>query len=122
MTCNYSWARRTIRKDHWTIGELADGLQLGRHRTRRILVASKLPYKVIKRHWWYGQRGFTRKVISIPEETVLMLYIERTRDQWKPLAKFDPSFVRESIQKLDATIAHLRSHLTPSGWPSSPQK
>ncbi len=57
MARDYSWARNSIPPRLNTIGEVAGLLALGRHQTRRRLIASGLPYKVYVRRWQDPGRG-----------------------------------------------------------------
>jgi len=71
MPRDYSWARNSIPPRLNTIGEVAGLLALGRHQTRRRLIASGLPYKVYVRRWKDPNSGkwYSRRAIGIPQKT-----------------------------------------------------
>ncbi len=70
MARDYSWSRNSIPPRLNTIGELAGLLGLGRHQTRRRLIASGLPYRVYTRRWQDPSgRWFSRRAIGIPQKT-----------------------------------------------------
>ncbi len=74
MPRDYSWARNSIPPRLNTIGEVAGLLALGRHQTRRRLIASGLPYKVYVRRWQDPSgRWFSRRAIGIPQKTAAEL-------------------------------------------------
>ena len=71
MARDYSWARNSIPPRLNTIGEVAGLLGLGRHQTRRRLVASGLPFRVYVRRWQDPNSGkwYSRRAIGIPQKT-----------------------------------------------------
>ena len=72
---NYEWSRQSIPRKMHTILEVSRFLGLGRHQTRRRLVASGLPYRVYIRRWKdpaTGQR-YSRRAIGIPQKTAAEL-------------------------------------------------
>jgi len=75
MPCDYSWARNSIPPRLNTIRELAGLLGLGRHQTRRRLVASGLPFRVYVRRWKDPNSGkwYSRRAIGIPQQTAAEL-------------------------------------------------
>ncbi len=75
MARDYSWARNSIPPRLNTIGEVAGLLALGRHQTRRRLIASGLPNKVYVRRWQDPKSGkwFSRRAIGIPQKTAAEL-------------------------------------------------
>ncbi len=83
MARDYSWSRRWLPPGTWNIGDLAIMLGLGRHRTRRILLASGLPCRLIRRRWSYRGRGYSRRFYSIPDLTAAVLYARRVKWEWR---------------------------------------
>ncbi len=75
MSRDYSWARNSIPPRLNTIGEVAGLLALGRHQTRRRLIASGLPYKVYVKRWTNPATGqqYSRRAIGIPQKTAAEL-------------------------------------------------
>jgi len=75
MPRDYSWSRNSIPPRLNTIGELSGLLGLGRHQTRRRLVASGLPFRVYVRRWKDPNSGkwFSRRAIGIPQKTAAEL-------------------------------------------------
>ncbi len=85
MACDYSWARRILRRDQVTIGELGWMLGVGRHQARRRLLASGLPCRLITRRWrdpWYVEdHWYVRRTYAIPARTAdILLWQHLERD------------------------------------------
>ncbi len=84
MPRDYSWARRILRRDQVTIGELGMMLGVGRHQARRRLVASGLPCRLVTRRWkdpWYEDRWYARRTYAIPARTAhILLWQHLERD------------------------------------------
>ena len=93
MPRDYSWARRILRRDQVTIGELGWMLGVGRHQARRRLLASGLPYKLVTRRWkdpWYVEdHWYVRRTYAIPARTArIILWRHIERDGRQDLRKF----------------------------------
>jgi len=75
MPRDYSWSRNSIPRTMNTIGEVAGLLALGRHQTRRRLIASGLPYKVYVKRWTNPATGqqYSRRAIGIPQKSAAEL-------------------------------------------------
>ncbi len=101
MARDYSWARRWAPAGTWTVGDLAIMIGLGRHQTRRILLASKLPYRLIRRRWSYGGRGYARKYYVIPSSTAAVIYVRRLKWDWNRPFLFRCEFPADLQQLLD---------------------
>jgi hypothetical protein len=89
MACDYAWARRSVPSNYFTLGDLSLLLGVGRHQARRILINSRLPCRLIKRHWQYGypRRNYVRKAWALSGDTALLLLLLRVRRQLRPDAK-----------------------------------
>jgi len=93
MPRDYSWSRRSIPPRMNTIGELAGLLGLGRHQTRRRLIASGLPYRVYVKRWTNPATGqqYSRRAIGIPQSTAGELVKNNIMDSlgksWKNIAR-----------------------------------
>ncbi len=75
MPRDYSWARRSIPRGWFTVGELGRLLALGPHQTRRRLRAWGLNYRVVVRRWKStdGTHWYARRALAIPPESVAAL-------------------------------------------------
>ncbi len=93
MARDYTWSRRSIPPRMNTIGELAGLLGLGRHQTRRRLVASGLPYRIYVKRWTNPATGqqYSRRAIAIPQSTAGELIKNNIMDSlgksWKNIAR-----------------------------------
>lgn len=83
MSRDYTWARRSIPSDFFTVRDLSLLLGLGRHQTRLILIRSGLPCRLIKRHWRSPTtgRGYTRRAWAIPPSVALLLMLKQVERQ-----------------------------------------
>ncbi len=95
---NYQWSRQSIPKMMHTIGEVSRFLGLGRHQTRRRLVASGLPYRVYVKRWTNPATGqqYSRRAIGIPQKTAAEMI---KNDIVSSLGKSWKSFCRETKSK-----------------------
>lgn len=68
---NYEWSRQSIPQKMHTIFEVGRLLGLGRHQTRRRLIASGLPFTVYVKRWKNPATGqhYSRRAIGIPQST-----------------------------------------------------
>ena len=82
MPRDYSWAQRNIPEGLYSIGDLAEGLDMGRHQARRILLSSGLPCWLIMKRW-RGSNGkyYCRRAWAIPFETHFCLILEQLEDR-----------------------------------------
>jgi hypothetical protein len=86
---DYTWTRRSIQDDMFSVGDLALWLGLGRHQARRVLLHSGLPCRLITRHWWDPRtgRGYTRKALCTHWRVGLVLLLRRIKRDLEPDAK-----------------------------------
>jgi len=122
MARDYSWARNSIPPRMNTVGELAGLLALGRHQTRRRLIASGLPYKVYVRRWQDPNSGkwFSRRAIGIPQKTAGELVkrdmVISVGTTWKSFSRAIKSKSTEPpplIRDLMNSIRHIRTDQPP---------
>lgn len=104
----YDWARRTIPRGHWAIGDVAFLLGVGRHAARRRLLKSGLPARLITRYWRYGGYLYRRKAWAVPGLSVAILFAESQRALLRRAGKTGCHLLR----KIECQLAELRSHLT----------
>ena len=107
MARDYSWARNSIPPRMNTVGELAGLLALGRHQTRRRLIASGLPYKVYVRRWKDPNSGkwYSRRAIGIPQKTAGELV---KQDMVISVGTYWKSFCRQTKSKNTETPSILK--------------
>ena len=122
MARDYSWARNSIPPRLNTIGEVAGLLALGRHQTRRRLIASGLPYKVYVRRWKDPNSGkwYSRRAIGIPQKTAAELIkndmVDSLAKGWKSFSRAIKSQNTETppqIRDLMNSIRHIRTDQPP---------
>ncbi len=122
MPRDYSWARNSIPPRLNTIGEVAGLLALGRHQTRRRLIASGLPYKVYVRRWRDPNSGkwFSRRAIGIPQKTAAELIkqdmVISVGTYWKRFCRQIKSKNSETppiLEKLIKSIRDIRTDQPP---------
>ena len=107
MPRDYSWARRFVPRDCFTVGELADVLCIGSHQARRRLLQSGLPYRLITRRWQHplDQCWYVRRTYAIPPETADALYWADAEDGW---ARMQRHLIRHGARLSPAQRRPLR--------------
>ncbi len=110
---DYTWARRTIPRGTWTIEDLSMGLGVSRHQSRRRLLSSRLPYRMITRRWRDPHSGiwYSRKVIAVPDETATILFLERLKREWQSFERYGfpfPTDFQEALTCLREQCARRR--------------
>jgi len=85
MPRDYSWARRFVGRNCLTVGEVAFLLGLGRHQTRRRLLQSRLPCRLVVRRWRHhrDRSWYTRKTYAIPRGTAETLLWQAISREWE---------------------------------------
>lgn len=110
MCENYAWARQTIPPRMLTIGDLALFLGVGRHQARRILLGSRLPCRLITRHWRDRRHGtpYTRRTWAVSVEVACLLRLLRTRRAMqragRQIGVGSPHALDLKIEELEAAI------------------
>lgn len=107
MPRDYTWARKTIPRGYWTIGELAMFLGVGRHQGRRILLSARVPCRLIARRWRYGAKTYCRRAWAVEEAVVAVLFLEKQRRVYRRMGPYAAAVLR----RLEAQIVDLRANL-----------